>query len=269
MSSQFDTATQVVPDGPGRFTAHIDDQWSVAGRTNGGYLLAVLGRAAGAVGAPHHDVVAATATYLSPVPPGPVGLVVDVLRRGRSTSVLRVRLQTLDDEPRVEALVTCGRLDDANEPFHDGVERPSLPPLADCPRLPPYFGEFEVPIMRVVAEHLDPATSGWTRGQPDGVGELRAYLMLDDGAGPDPLSLLLAVDALPPASFDLGLGGWVPTLQLSAWVRGVPAAGPLVVRQRARLVQSGLFDETCDVWDSRGHLVATGHQLAGVRLPRG
>jgi len=120
-----------------------------------------------------------------------------------------------------------------------------------------------------LAEHLDPATSGWTRGQPDGVGELRAYLMLDDGAGPDPLSLLLAVDALPPASFDLGLGGWVPTLQLSAWVRAVPAAGPLVVRQRARLVQGQRFDETCDVWDSRGHLVATGHQLAGVRLPRG
>jgi hypothetical protein len=32
-------------------------------------------------------------------------------------------------------------------------------------------------------------------------------------------------------------------------------------------VQDGLVDETCDVWDAQGRLVATGHQLAGVRMP--
>jgi len=59
----------------------------------------------------------------------------------------------------------------------------------------------------------------------------------------------------------------VPTLHLSAWVRALPGPGPLVVRQRARLVGGGLLDETCDVWDAGGRLVATGHQLAGVRVP--
>jgi hypothetical protein len=38
-----------------------------------------------------------------------------------------------------------------------------------------------------------------------------------------------------------------------------------VVRQRARLVESGTVDESCDVWDSRGRLVAQATQLAGIR----
>lgn len=267
MTSQFDTATAITPGEPGRFTAEVDPRWSIAGRTNGGYLLALVGRAAAAVAGDHEQVVAASATYLSPVPAGEAHLLVDVLRRGRSTAVLRVRVQSPDGEPRVEAHVTCGRLRTGAEPFHDGVERAQLPPIGGCVRLPPHTGEFEVPLMDVVAEHLDPATLGWTRGRPSGAGELRGHLQLADGREPDPLSLLLAVDALPPASFDLGLGGWVPTLHLSAWVRAVPAPGPLVVRQRARLVADGLFDETCDVWDAGGRLVATGHQLAGVRVP--
>ena len=50
------------------------------------------------------------------------------------------------------------------------------------------------------------------------------------------------------------------------YVRGVPAPGPLMVRQRARLVQAELVDEMCHVWDSRGRLVAQATQLAGVRV---
>ncbi len=266
MTNSFDVATELSDAGPGRFSAHVDPQWSVAGRTNGGYLLALLGRAAAVVSPPH--VLAASATYLSPVPPGEVELVVEVLREGRSTSVLRVGLRTPDGQPRVEALVTCGRLAASAEPFHDGVEPAALPAIADCTRLPPRTADFEVPLMGVVAVHLDPDTLGWAQGRPSGQGELRGHLALADGRESDPLSLLLAVDALPPASFDLGLAGWVPTMQLSAWVRALPAPGPLVVRQRARLVAGSLLDETCDVWDSAGRLVATGHQLAGVRLPR-
>ncbi len=81
---------------------------------------------------------------------------------------------------------------------------------------------------------------------------------------------MLTVDAAPPPTFGLGVRGWVPTLQMSAWVRHRPAPGPLVLRSRAGLVTSsssgtGFTDETCEVWDSRGVLVATGNQLAGLR----
>jgi hypothetical protein len=126
---------------------------------------------------------------------------------------------------------------------------------------------FEVPLLAVVAERLDPATMGWAVGKPSGAGELRGWLRFDDGREPDPLALLAVVDALPPATFDLGVIGWVPTLALTAHVRAVPAPGALMVRQRARHVAGGRVDEECDVWDSTGRLVATGHQLAGVRHP--
>lgn len=55
----------------------------------------------------------------------------------------------------------------------------------------------------------------------------------------------------------------------AVYVRGVPAPGPLRARLRAGLVTADRVDEHCDVWDSRGHLVATGYQLAAVRLPEG
>jgi hypothetical protein len=59
--------------------------------------------------------------------------------------------------------------------------------------------------------------------------------------------------------------GWVPTLQLSAFVRALPAPGPVVVRPRARSIGGGAVDEVTDIWDSTGRLVAVGHQLAMVR----
>jgi acyl-coenzyme A thioesterase PaaI-like protein len=268
-SSGFDDATAVRPVAPGRFAADVGPEWSIAGRTNGGYLLALMARAAGAQAGGSAVPVAVTASYLSPTPPGPAQLVVTTLRTGRTSSVHRVELCSADGEARAEALVTLGRLRPDAEPLHDGVPGVDLPPVEECVRLGVEGPGFAVPLMGVVAQHLDPACVGWQRGSPSGAGEVRGWLALADGRDADPLSLLLAVDALPPATFDLGLGGWVPTLQLSAWVRALPAPGRLRVRQRARLVQDGLVDETCDVWDAQGRLVATGHQLAGVRVPPG
>jgi hypothetical protein len=57
----------------------------------------------------------------------------------------------------------------------------------------------------------------------------------------------------------------VPTLSLTAYVRSLPAPGPLLAHQRARLVEDDLVDEVCDIWDSRGRLVAQATQLAAVR----
>jgi hypothetical protein len=127
-----------------------------------------------------------------------------------------------------------------------------------------------VPLVKVVQERIDPATAGFAGGRPSGRGEIRGWVRLADGRPPDPLALLVAADCLPPATFDLGVfGGWVPTIELTVYVRGVPAPGPLRARLRAGLVTADRVDEHCEVWDSRGHLVATAHQLAAIRLPEG
>jgi Thioesterase-like superfamily len=123
-----------------------------------------------------------------------------------------------------------------------------------------------LPIMDRVDIRLDPAVTGFRAGRPGGGGELRGWLSFRDGHVPDPVSLLYVLDAFPPATFELATTGWVPTLALTAYVRAVPAPGPLLVRQRAALVEADLVDEVCHVWDGRGRLVAQATQLAAIRV---
>jgi hypothetical protein len=88
----------------------------------------------------------------------------------------------------------------------------------------------------------------------------------DDEGDASPLDLLVFADAMPPVTFDLGLMGWVPTLELTVFVRGLAAPGWLRVVQRARLLRDGWLDEECEVWDSEDRLVVQARQLAGYRV---
>jgi hypothetical protein len=276
---EFDRATAVaarpaVPGTPEGHAVHdigIDAGWSIGDKPNGGYLLATIARAAidaaAAVEGPDHPhALSASAGYIGPPVPGPAEVHSEVLRRGRGMSQVRARL-VQGGETRVEATFTLGRLRPDAEPWWGGEDAPVLPELTPEARTPAAApGGIDLPIMERVDIRLDPATAGFALGQPAGVGELRARLAFADGRAPDPLALLYAVDALPPATFDIGgTTGWVPTLSLTAYVRALPAPGPLVVRQRAGLVEARTVDEVCDVWDSRGRVVAQATQLAGIR----
>jgi hypothetical protein len=271
----FDAATAVhrrAGDG-GRYDVELDPDWRIGTKPNGGYLLAVLARAAvdaageGEVDHPHPTAV--SAHFLAAPDSGPASVEVEVLRRGRSASQLRASV-TAGGRRCVEALVTCGRLPDAADAWWTDLAPPPLPPEQSCVLAPHDSPMFRVPLLKVVQERIDPATAGFAVGRPSGRGEIRGWVRLADGRPPDPLALLVAADCLPPATFDLGmLGGWVPTIELTVYVRAVPTPGPLRVRLRAGLVAADRVDETCEVWDSRGHLVATGYQLAAVRLPEG
>jgi hypothetical protein len=278
-STGFDLATAVArrptgagaADGDAVHDVVVDPGWTIGDKPHGGYLLATIARAAVDAAAPlegpaHPHVLSATAGYVGPPAPGPAEVHSAVLRRGRGMSQVRARLVQHGDI-RVEATFTLGRLRSDAEPWWGGEPAPALPDLGLDRRTPAAGpGGMRLPIMEHVDIRIDPATAGFTVGQPAGVGVLRASLSLSDGRPPDPLALLFAVDALPPATFDLaGTTGWVPTLSLTAYVRALPAPGPLVVRQRAGLVEAGTVDEVCDVWDSRGRLVAQATQLAGVR----
>ena len=263
---EFDTATALTrTDDPGHYHVRIDPHWQAAGRTNGGYLLALLGRAAlTTVGDTHPHPVSATAHFLRPPVPAPAEVQVDVLRTGRTTAHVRAVLRQ-SGHTCVEAVLTCGQLD--GDVWWDGVAAPELPAEGACPRLPVQAPGFEVPLMGVLAERLDPATLGWVAGRPSGRGELRGWVRFADGRDMDPLALLALVDCLPPATFDLGIEGWVPTIELTCYLRALPMPGPVRIRQRVRHVAAGRVDEVCDIWDASGRRVASGHQLAGVRLP--
>lgn len=262
--SRFGIASAVEPDAGG-YAATIDADWTIGGRPNGGYLMATMGRAAAHAHPEHPDVLAAGVTYVAAPEPGPVAITVATLRAGRSASQAQVELHQ-DGTLCVTALLTLGRLEtvDASASF-DSTPPPEVAPIERCWRLPPVGpGGFPAPVMGQVRIDLDPADTGFVAG-PDGNHRLRGWLsMIDEDA--DTIALLYAVDAFPPATFGLGSTGWVPTLQLTAYVRAVPAPGPLRVLQEVGLVAGRRVDEVCRVWDSRGRLVAQGSQLAAVRF---
>jgi hypothetical protein len=80
-----------------------------------------------------------------------------------------------------------------------------------------------------------------------------------------PEALLVALDVLPPATFDMGVSGWSPTMSLSAHVVSAPASGPLRVTQVVEHAGADRMHETCRVWDTAGRLVGHAHQLAAIR----
>ena len=261
-----DVSAVVEREGGGVFDAIIDPEWTIAGRPNGGYLMSIMGRAAAGVVA-QPDVIAASATYLRPPDVGPVELRTAVLRAGRSASQVRVRL-VQDAADCVEALFTVATLDPLSAPFWAGG-LPAREPRAfdECVRIPSTGPTgLHIPIMDQVELRMDPDDLGFARGRPSGRGELNGWLALPQAAVFDPLSLLYAVDAFPPATFEVQTTGWVPTLELTAYVRALPAPGPVRVLQKAQLVQEQRVDEVCYVWDGTGRLVAQGTQLAAIRL---
>jgi hypothetical protein len=226
----------------------------------------MLARAATTVTA-HDDVIAASAHYARAPEPGPVWIHTELLRAGRSASQIRAAMGQ-EGARCVEALLTTSRLDGAGAPFWDGGV-PSLSTVAyeDAVPLPartPDGGR--VAIMDHVEVRLEPDSAGFTTGVPRGRGELRGWLRLGGDERFDSTSLLFAVDAFPPATFDIEFSGWVPTLELTAYVRALPAPGPVRVLQRAHLIDGRRVDEACFIWDRTGRLVAQATQLAGVRL---
>lgn len=246
-------------------TAHpsfeIDVSWSIGGKPHGGYLLRAL--AERAVDDNHPHPMAVSAHYVASPDPGVADIEVERLRTGRRVATTRTRL--VQGALKVEALVTTGRYDESAEPLWSDTAPPALPPIEDCPRSPaePVPG-FRVGHLDHVDMRLDPATTGYTRGEPGRTGFVQGWVRMAAGDA-SALDLLVLADALPPVTFDLAIPGWVPTVELTVLVRGLPAPGWLRAVQRARLVQDGWLDEECEIWDSQGRLVCQARQLAGYR----
>ncbi|AYA16619.1 thioesterase family protein [Streptomyces alfalfae] len=271
--SEFDRDTAVTRREPGVYDIDLSAGWTIISAVNGGYLLAVIGRAL-ADALPHADPFTISAHYLTASSPGPAVIRTDVVRAGRTLSTGQASLFQYDDEgreiERIRVLASYGDLGALPDDVRTTAEPPAIPPLDQCFGAQDAPGDRPVPGSSAIADRLflklDPATLGWALGQPSGKGEMRAWLGLADGRDADPLSLLLAVDALPPTAFEMGLTGWVPTVELTVHVRHRPAPGPLRVAITTRNLAGGFLEEDAEVWDSEDRLVAQSRQLARVRL---
>ncbi|GHA83868.1 MULTISPECIES: thioesterase family protein [Streptomyces] len=270
--SEFDRDTAVTLREEGVYDAELSAGWTIIHAVNGGYLLAVLGRALGEA-LPHPDPFSVSAHYLTASVPGPAVIRTQVVRTGRTLSTGEASLYQYAEDgtevERIRVLATYGDLDGLTDDVRTSAEPPAIPPRQHC--LGPADGPAPIPGSSAITERLDirldPATIGWAIGAPSGRGEMRGWFGLADGRDADPLSLLLTVDALPPTSFELGLKGWTPTIELTTHIRCRPAPGPLRVSITTRNLAGGFLEEDADVWDSADRLVAQSRQLA--RAPRG
>ncbi|AVZ75435.1 TesB-like acyl-CoA thioesterase 3 [Streptomyces lunaelactis] len=270
--SEFDRDTAVTPRAPGVYDAELSAGWTIIHAVNGGYLLALLGRALGDA-LPHPDPFTVSAHYLTASQPGPAVIRTELVRTGRTLSTGQASLfQYAEDGTEVErirVLASYGDLDALPEDVRTTAEPPAIPPMQHC--LGPSDGPAaKIPGSSAITERLniklDPATVGWAVGAPSGKGEMRGWLGLADGRDADPFSLLLAVDAMPPTAFELGLKGWTPTVELTTHIRCRPAPGPLRVAITTRNLAGGFLEEDAEVWDSADRLVAQSRQLA--KAPR-
>lgn len=270
--SEFDRDTAVTLREEGVYDAELSAGWTIIHAVNGGYLLAMLGRALGQA-LPHADPFSVSAHYLTASEPGPAVIRTQVVRTGRTLSTGQASLfQYAEDgteTERIRVLATYGDLDALTDDIRTSAQPPAIPPLENC--LGTGDGPAPIPGSSAITERLaiklDPATVGWAVGAPSGKGEMRGWFGLADGRDADALSLLLTVDAMPPTSFELGLKGWTPTIELTTHIRCRPAPGPLRVSITTRNLAGGFLEEDADVWDSADRLVAQSRQLA--RAPRG
>ena len=257
-------------DGPGsvgtvhRFRTEVHPGWDIGGNANGGYVLALAGRAmTAAMGRPPLSV---TAHDLAPSPPGECEVTVTTVRAGGRLATCAASLVQSGRE-LIRVLGTFGTPTDRGHHYVDGGP-PDLPPYRECvtraAATPSDGSDFPASgLMDRLAVRMHPDSLGFVAGTPTGRAETSGWFAFAQEEPIDEIGLLLAADAMAPAVFNSGLPmGWVPTVELTVHVRARPAPGPLRCRFSTRFVAGGTLEEDGEIWDSADVLVAQSRQLA-------
>jgi hypothetical protein len=260
----LDTQTEIHRVAEDRYETVLDAGWSIGTSLNGGYTqLPVVRAVLSAEGHPHP--VAVTTDFLTAAKPGHAEIIVERLRTGKTIGTSRATLIQDGEAVLVSSVVTT-TLDDA-PPDVDVAPVVDLPSPDQCaPIRSDTLRDSHLGLMDHVDIRLAPESATLIRSRPDGSFALRGWARMADGSDPDPLVCLLVVDAFPPVTFTLGRYGWAPTVQLTTYLRALPAPGWLKAELRGKVLSGGWFDEDCTLRDSKGRLVAQARQIA--RVPR-
>ena len=254
---------------PGEFDGNLNEHWTIGPKVHGGVMVALCAKAARAVyseqGAEQDVIaqpVAVSVNFLSAPDPGPVRLVTTLRKRGRRIGLVDVEL-IAGERACVHAVVTLGDPEHNAEPLLSAnpvTALMSLEPPADVLPIGPGHPGAEInnlargcdirPVLvESVASDEAPVFMIWVRPKQGRVDELFA---------------LMCGDISLPVPYAVGRRGWAPTVQLTAYLRGLPAAGWLRVVCTTTQIGSHWFDEDHTVVDSTGRIVVQSRQLALV-----
>ncbi|MFN8102311.1 MAG: thioesterase family protein [Mycobacterium sp.] len=257
------------PDGP-VFAADLNPHWTIGAKIHGGVMVALCAKAATAAikdTAPDEQPLVVSADFLGAPDPGEVRLATAVRKRGRRIGVVDVELGQ-GGRTAVRATVTVGAAESRAEPLL--VDNPVVAVMAPEPpdgleAIGPGHPMAEINHLAAGCDIRPDLASVWTH-EPGRSPVPRVWVRPRDEPT-DPLFALLAGDISMPVTFAVGRTGWAPTVQMTAYLRGLPADGWLRVICTTTQIGQTWFDADHTVVDSAGTVVVQTRQLAMVPTP--
>lgn len=249
------------------FEGVLNQHWTIGPKVHGGAMLALCANAAGKAFGGDVQPIAVSGNFLWAPDPGAMRLVATVRKRGRRVSLVDVELQQ-GERTAVRASVTLG------DPEHHVPPLLSFNPVVPLmtPEPPPGLAPIGPghPMADIVhlAHGCDIRPALHTLGpRSDGGPPVFEYWVRPKGVAPDVLFALLCGDVSAPVTFAVGRSGWAPTVQLTAYLRAMPADGWLRVMCTAVQIGQDWFDEDHIVVDCEGRIIVQSRQLAMVPPP--
>jgi hypothetical protein len=273
-STLFTDAMALTPAGDGHYDGELNEHWTIGPRgsgpkVHGGAMLALCANAARM----EHGVetvwpVAISGNYLWAPDPGPMRVSTTVRKRGRRVSLIDVEL-TQGGRTAVRAAVTMGEPEHHVPPLLSVNPVVPLMPPEPPPGLEPIGPGHPMSAVVNLAHGCDIRPSLTTlEPRTDGGPPVIEYWVRPKGVAPDPLFALLCGDVSAPVTFGVNRFGWAPTVQLTAFLRTLPADGWLRIVCTTVQIGQDWFDEDHIVVDCEGHIVVQSRQLAMVPPPQ-
>ena len=253
------------------FTGVLNENWTIGPKLHGGVMLALCANAARTAHGGAGEPIAVSGNFLWAPDPGEVQVVASVRKRGRRVSLVDVQLnQAVASGHRtaVHATITLG------DPEHDVapllVANPVVPLMTPDPPpgLEPIGPGHPMADIVHLARGFDIRPS-LTTMQPrsDGGPPVIEYWVRPRDCPPDVLFALVCGDVSAPVTYGVNRFGWAPTVQLTAYLRAIPADGWLRVLCTTMQIGQEWFDEDHVVVDCDGRIIVQSRQLAMVPAP--
>jgi hypothetical protein len=256
------------------FDGLLNEHWTIGPKVHGGAMLALCanaarlgltgGRERSGPGVSGEQPIAVSGSFLSAPDPGPLRVATTVRKRGRRVSVLDVELSQ-GDRTAVHAVITLA------DPEHDVAPLLSVNPVVPLmtpdppPGLEPIGPGHPMADIVHLAHGCDIRPSLTTLApRADGGPPVIEYWVRPKEGPTDVLFALLCGDVSAPVTFGVNRFGWAPTVQLTAYLRGIPADGWLRVMCTTMQIGQDWFDEDHVVVDCEGRIVVQSRQLAMV-----
>ncbi len=270
--NRFDRDTTVTPSGNGRYEVLIDRGWWIIRGPNGGYIAAILAKAAEHAAADTNKPLRSlTIHFLRPPQEGPAHVETVVERVGRTLTTVTARLI---QNGKLQALATAAHAVPHEMDGFVHVKMPDVRPPGECATrehptdrdMPSLHDRYEQRFAIGPAPFSEEArtrearTGGWIRLREPRPWDTAEVAAISDAWPP----AVFASRDMPPTS------GGVPTVDLTVHILAPEALASLkpdaflLVDFTTRAVQGGYLEEDGEIWSEDGRLLAQARQVGVV-----